>query len=172
MPANPCESGAPGGNRTPNPQIRSLSGSYFCHQRTQVGKALALWRRELVADLGGAENLSKQEHVIVEQITRLHLIIESIDGWLFVRPKGNVQGFINRRTQALLPVVRERTSLVWVAMGPRWPRPGRRTLLLQKRLAGPRWRETRLRRRRHRSPTARGWCRPGRCRRRRGAQRR
>ncbi len=94
---------------------RSLGvlGSRGIDGRSRVGKALAQWRGNLVADLGGEENLSTQEQVLVEQVTRLHLIIESIDGWLFQR-KG---GMANRRKHALLPVARERVALVTALRG-------------------------------------------------------
>ncbi len=112
--------GAPKGNKnhaTHELQVlkRTLRvlGSRGIDQRTQVGKALALWRSELVADLGAEENLSKQEQVLIEQATRLHLIIESVDGWLFQR-KG---GMVNHRKHTLLPVVRERVALVTALRG-------------------------------------------------------
>ena len=82
-------------------------------QRTQVGRTLQSWRGDLIADLGGPENLSHQEHALVEQATRMHLIIESVDGWLFNR-KG---GMINHRKQTLLPIVRERVALVTALRG-------------------------------------------------------
>jgi hypothetical protein len=115
----PAQGAQPGNKNAAKAELHALKrtlrvlGSRGIDQRTQVGKALALWRSELVADLGGEENLSKQEQVLIEQATRLHLIIESVDGWLFQR-KG---GMVNRRKNALLPVVRERAALVLALKG-------------------------------------------------------
>jgi hypothetical protein len=91
--------------------LRQL-GSRAIDRRTATGHALAEWRRGLLADLGGEEHLSTQELVLVEQVTRPRMILDSVDGWLFAQ-----RGLVNRRTRSLLPVVRERTALVATLKG-------------------------------------------------------
>ncbi len=73
----PGRSGPPG-NR--NAQIHgtnslkravSTLGSRAIDRRTTIGKALAAWRSELLADLGGIENVSTQELALAEEaVTR------------------------------------------------------------------------------------------------------
>src|SRR5689334_15753626 len=50
-------------------------------RRTALGRALAAWRSELLADLGGVDNVSTQELALVEQAVRTRLLLDSIDGW-------------------------------------------------------------------------------------------
>src|SRR5262249_27953349 len=47
--------------------------------RSAVGKALAAWRRDLVADLGGLDRLSTQRAAIVDLCVREKLLIDSVD---------------------------------------------------------------------------------------------
>jgi hypothetical protein len=42
-------------------------GTRAVDRRTRIGKALDAWRADLIADLGGLEELSKQEQAIVEE---------------------------------------------------------------------------------------------------------
>ena len=67
--------GKPGRSGPPankNPQKHGLNtlkqavktlGSRVVDKRSKVGKALAAWRADLIADLGGAESISTQEAV-------------------------------------------------------------------------------------------------------------
>ncbi|MEE8200975.1 MAG: hypothetical protein V3R29_07375 [Candidatus Acidoferrales bacterium] len=74
--------------------------------RTVAAKALLAWRRELVADLGGVENLSAQQMALVELAARTKLLVDSVDAWIMQQ-----RSLVNARKRALLPVVRERTQL-------------------------------------------------------------
>ena len=55
-------------------------------RRTTVGRALAAWRAELLADLGGIENVSTQELALVEEAVKTKLILDSVDAWLLQQP--------------------------------------------------------------------------------------
>ena len=47
-----------------------------------MGKALAQRRNELVADLGGQEEVSTQELAIVDAAVKTKLLLDSLDTWL------------------------------------------------------------------------------------------
>jgi len=74
--------------------------------RTRVGKALMAWRGELVADLGGPEELSTQQLAIVDITVRTKLLLDSLDAWLLRQPS-----IIDKRRRQLFPVVQQRTAL-------------------------------------------------------------
>jgi hypothetical protein len=71
-----------------------------------MGKALAVWKLDLVNDLGGSDALSTQQRALVDVIVRQKLLLESVDAWLLVQPS-----LVSARKKALLPVVRERQGL-------------------------------------------------------------
>jgi hypothetical protein len=87
-------------------------GSRTIDRRTAIGKALAAWRTELLADLGGIENVTTQELALVEEAVKTKLILDSIDAWLLSQPS-----LINKRTRSVLPVVRDRQALVATLRG-------------------------------------------------------
>lgn len=82
-------------------------GSRAIDKRTQVGRALAAWRAELVADLGGIENVSTQELALVDEAVKTKLILDSVDAWAL--SQGSL---IDKRKRTVLPVVRDRNTLV------------------------------------------------------------
>lgn len=81
-------------------------GNRTVDRRTTVGKALAGWRDELIADLGGDATISTQQRALVDLVVRTKLMLDSIDTWLLKQPS-----LVNVRKRSLLPVVRERTQL-------------------------------------------------------------
>jgi hypothetical protein len=85
----------------------STLGSRTIDKRTQVGKALAAWRAELIADLGGIENVSTQELALVDEAVKTKLILDSVDAWVLAQAS-----LIDKRKRTVLPVVRDRNSLV------------------------------------------------------------
>jgi hypothetical protein len=91
--------------------VRTL-GSRVIDRRTSLGRALAAWRSELLADLGGIENVTTQELALVEEAVKTKLILDSVDAWLLSQPS-----LINKRTRAVLPVVRDRQALVATLRG-------------------------------------------------------
>lgn len=109
----PGRSGPPGnanarkhGVSSLNRTVRTL-GNRAIDRRTSVGKALAAWRAELLRDLGGIDEVSTQELALVEEAVKTKLILDSVDAWLLSQPS-----LVNKRTRSVLPVVRERNSLV------------------------------------------------------------
>jgi len=81
-------------------------GIRMIDRRTALGKTLTRWRAELIADLGGTDAISTQQAALVELAVTSKLLLDSVDAWLLTQPS-----LVNRRTRALLPVVRERTQL-------------------------------------------------------------
>jgi len=74
-------------------------------KRTRTGKALAAWRKELIADMGGDDNVSTQQKTIIDLIVKQKLLLDTVDAWLLTRP------LIDRPSKSLIPVVRERQTL-------------------------------------------------------------
>jgi hypothetical protein len=64
-------------------------------------------REAIVADLGGKEQLSQAQMILIDDVARLTLWIDSIDGWLMT-----LESIVLKRKKTLVPVVRERTALV------------------------------------------------------------
>jgi hypothetical protein len=81
-------------------------------RRTQVGKALATWRTELLEDLGGAANISTQEAALVDAAVKTKLILDSVDAWLLNQPS-----LVSKRNRSVLPAVRDRNALVAMLRG-------------------------------------------------------
>ena len=81
-------------------------GARTVDRRTSVGKALAEFRADLVASLGGQDAVTTQQQVIVDLVVKQKLILDSIDAWILSQPN-----LVNLRKRALLPVVRERQTL-------------------------------------------------------------
>jgi len=81
-------------------------GSRAIDMRTSLGKALAEWRADLMADLGGRDAISTQQAAIIDLAVKTKLLLDSIDAWLLTQPS-----LIDKRRRAVLPVVRERQQL-------------------------------------------------------------
>jgi hypothetical protein len=114
----PGWSGPPGNKNARKHGMHSLKralnelGSRAIDNRTSMAKALAAWRGELIADLGGIENITTQEPALVEEAVKTKLMLDSVDSWLLAQ-----SSLIDKRKRALLPVVRDRQSLVATLRG-------------------------------------------------------
>lgn len=75
--------------------------------RTDEGRFVASKRGDLIADLGGEDNLSTQERALVDESVFLMLQLAHVNAWLAKQP-----ALVNKRTKSLHPVVRERLALV------------------------------------------------------------
>ena len=73
-------------------------------RRTVTGKALAKWRNDLIADLGG--DISTQQAALVDLAVKSKLILDSIDAWLLTQ-----KSLVNTKRKSLLPVVTQRQTL-------------------------------------------------------------
>ena len=91
--------------------IKTL-GNRTVDQRTAVGKALAEWRADLLHDLGGETSVSTQEMALVHEAVTTKLILDSINTWLLSQ-----HSLINKRTRAVIAVVRDRNTLVTTLRG-------------------------------------------------------
>src|SRR5215217_6446537 len=61
-------------------------GNRVIDKRTATGKALAKWRADLIADLGGDDDISTQKSALVDLAVRSKLLLDSIDTWLLTQP--------------------------------------------------------------------------------------
>src|SRR5262245_15530272 len=83
----PGRSGPPANSNARTHGIHTLKravvtlGSRSIDRRTSVGRALAEWRRDLIADLGGPEQLSKQREALVDLCVREKLMLDTIDAF-------------------------------------------------------------------------------------------
>ena len=81
-------------------------GTRALDRRTSLSKALDRWRDDLIADLGGSQQVTTQQHAVVNLAIKTKLLLDSIDGWLLQQPT-----LVNARKRALLPVVLQRQQL-------------------------------------------------------------
>lgn len=81
-------------------------GTRAIDRRTSLGKALDHWRKELVSDLGGAEQVSTQQLTIITIAVKTKLLLDSLDTWLLKQPS-----LINYRKRSVHPVVLQRQQL-------------------------------------------------------------
>jgi hypothetical protein len=81
-------------------------GRKVVDMRTRLGKELMRWRGELVADLGGTEQLSTQQLALVDISMPTKLLLDTVDAWLLRQPS-----IIDKRRRQLFPVVQQRTAL-------------------------------------------------------------
>jgi hypothetical protein len=81
-------------------------GSRALDGRSSLSYALKKWRRELVDDLGGDDNISTQQSALIDLAVKSKLLLDSIDAWLLTQPT-----LINKRKRSLLPVVLQRQQL-------------------------------------------------------------
>jgi hypothetical protein len=79
---------------------RAIDGRY------RIGRQLQKWRRELVDDLGGLENVSTQQEALIDLAVKSKLLLDSIDAWLLTQ-----ETLISKRKKALFPVVLQRQTL-------------------------------------------------------------
>src|SRR5262249_21672308 len=67
-------------------------GQAAIDKRSAVGRTLTEWRAQIVTDLGGSENLSAQQHTVLDIVVRTKLLLDGIDG--FILERGAI---VNRR---------------------------------------------------------------------------
>jgi hypothetical protein len=79
-------------------------GNRLIDRRTVTGRALAKWRADLIADLGG--DVSTQQSAIIDLLVKSKLIIDSLDVWLLSQ-----ETLINKRKKSIIPAVMQRQQL-------------------------------------------------------------
>src|SRR6266852_4628530 len=85
----------------------TVRGLHAVDMRTAAAQGLVAWRNELLAALGGSENVSPQKMALVEMAVRTRLYVDHVDSWLLSQ-----DSLVNKRRKSLLPVLRERQTLV------------------------------------------------------------
>src|SRR5262245_25241547 len=84
----------------------SQLGNRAIDGRSAAGVAIRKWRRDLIADLGGADAVSTQRLALVDLAVKSKILLDSIDAWLLSQPS-----LVNARTRSLIPVVPQRQTL-------------------------------------------------------------
>ena len=79
-------------------------GNRLIDRRTVTGRALAKWRADLIADLGG--DVSTQQAAIIDLLVKSKLLLDSLDVWLLTQPT-----LINKRKKSIIPAVMQRQQL-------------------------------------------------------------
>jgi len=82
-------------------------GSRAVDGRTQLGRALNEWRKDLIADVGGPGAVSTQQAALIDLTVRTKLLVDSVDVYVL-----SMDSPVNKRRRSLYPVVRERQALV------------------------------------------------------------
>lgn len=88
-------------------RAREARGRGVLDGRTRLGKALAVWRSDLLADLGGAETISAQRLALVDLAVRTKLLVDSVDAYVLAMPSP-----VNKKRRQLFAVVVQRQALV------------------------------------------------------------
>ncbi len=81
----------------------SVLGNRALDGRFKVSKELAKWRRDLIEDLGGEENISVQQRTFADLCVKNKLLLDSIDSWLLTQ-----KSLVVARRKTLLPAVLQR----------------------------------------------------------------
>ena len=74
--------------------------------QSPIGRALAEWRRDLTADLGGSTSITTAQAGMVELAVRTKLILDTVDGFILT-----MESPVNRRRRSVYPVVLQRQTL-------------------------------------------------------------
>jgi hypothetical protein len=87
-------------------------GSRVMDQRTTTAKALKAWRAEIVADLGGIENVTTAQLALLDEAVLTKLVLASVNAWLMAQPS-----LVSGRNRGVLPAVLHRNQLVATLKG-------------------------------------------------------
>jgi hypothetical protein len=87
-------------------------GSRVMDQRTTAAKALRAWRAEIVADLGGRENVTTAQLALLDEAVLTKLVLASVNAWLMAQPS-----LVSGRNRGVLPAVLHRNQLVATLKG-------------------------------------------------------
>jgi hypothetical protein len=83
-----------------------LRGFRAIDRRTAGAREAMAFKRELVAALGGEDELSPQRRRLVDLAVRASILIDHVDVWLLEQ-----RSLVNARTRTLVPVLGQRTAL-------------------------------------------------------------
>jgi hypothetical protein len=97
-------------NRTDMHALKSavkVKGLWAIDKRSLAAKALFRWKRDLIAQLGGIDEVTPAKMCLVDLATRTRLFIEALDAFLVEQ-----KSLINRSQKSVIPVLLERQQLV------------------------------------------------------------
>jgi hypothetical protein len=97
-------------NRTDMHALKSavkVKGLWAIDKRSLAAKALFRWKRELVAQLGGIDEVTPAKMCLVDLAVRTRLFVEALDAFLVEQ-----KSLINKSQKSVIPVLLERQQLV------------------------------------------------------------
>jgi hypothetical protein len=74
--------------------------------QSPIGQALAEWRRDLTADLGGPESITTAQAGMIELAVRTKLMLDTVDGFILT-----MESPVNKRRRSVYPVIIQRGSI-------------------------------------------------------------
>ena len=83
-----------------------LRGLTTIDRRTAAAQDFAQFKQDLLADLGGEENVTTQELQLVDLACRARLFLNHIDAWLMEQ-----ESLVNKKRRSVLPVLKERQQI-------------------------------------------------------------
>ena len=83
-----------------------LRGLDALDRRSAAAQDMSQFKDDLLADLGGEDNISTQEMQLVDLTCRARLFLNHIDAWLMGQ-----ESLVNRKRRSLLPVLKERQAI-------------------------------------------------------------
>jgi hypothetical protein len=87
-------------------RVVSAKGIDGLDARTTAVRSVNEWRAQIIADLGGLENIPAAKLVLVEMACRTRVLVDHADVFLLGQAS-----IINRRKKAFIPLVAQRQSL-------------------------------------------------------------
>src|SRR5262245_10718234 len=86
-------------------RLMSEFGQAALDGRSAIGRALVSFRHQVEQDLGGADQLSAQEHAVLDVIIRTKLLLDGADSFVLSHPA------VNKRKRQFYPIVQQRQQL-------------------------------------------------------------
>ena len=72
----------------------------------EIGKVLQTWKKNLINDLGGEQNVSAMQLAVIELAAKTHLLLTSIDQFLLEQ-----ESLVNKSRRQVYPVVLQRQQV-------------------------------------------------------------
>jgi hypothetical protein len=83
-----------------------LRGYTAIDMRTAAARELFAWRKGLIQDLGGKEQVSVSQMTLIEVAVRTRMYLAHIDGWLTEQST-----LIDKRAKTVIPALKDRQAL-------------------------------------------------------------
>lgn len=106
MQRGPSQNSRTHGLNTLKRAVKEL-GSRTIDKRTKYGRALYVWRGQLIDDMGGEHTVTAAQLQVIDSAIKTKLMLDSVDAYIL----GLGDKIINKRNRCLYPVVQQRSVL-------------------------------------------------------------